>query len=66
MRCGTRASKVTQSNGSYTVELEGGHQVTAEKLLVATGRKPRVEGIGLETVDVTVERRRRASRSTTS
>ena len=54
VRCGTRASKVTQSNGSYTVELEGGHQVTAEKLLVATGRKPRVEGIGLETVDVTV------------
>jgi pyruvate/2-oxoglutarate dehydrogenase complex dihydrolipoamide dehydrogenase (E3) component len=51
VRCGTRASKVTQDDGSYTVELESGDQVTAEKLLVATGRAPRVKDIGLETVD---------------
>jgi pyruvate/2-oxoglutarate dehydrogenase complex dihydrolipoamide dehydrogenase (E3) component len=51
VRCGTRASKVTQSDDSYTVELEDGRSVTAEKLLIATGRKPRVMGIGLETID---------------
>jgi dihydrolipoamide dehydrogenase len=51
VRCGVRASKVSQSNGSYTVELENGQQATGEKLLVATGRSPRVTGIGLETVD---------------
>jgi pyruvate/2-oxoglutarate dehydrogenase complex dihydrolipoamide dehydrogenase (E3) component len=50
VRCGVRASKVTQSDNSYTVELESGDQVTAEKLLVATGRTPRVSGIGLETI----------------
>jgi pyruvate/2-oxoglutarate dehydrogenase complex dihydrolipoamide dehydrogenase (E3) component len=51
VRCGTRASKVTQSDGSYTVDLENGDQVTAEKLLVATGRTPRVTGIGLENIE---------------
>src|SRR4051794_19617669 len=51
VRCGTRASKVTQSDNSYTVDLENGDQVTAEKLLVATGRTPRVTGIGLENVE---------------
>src|SRR5215217_3230334 len=51
VRCGTRANKVTQSDNSYTVELEDGDSVTAEKLLVATGRRPRVAGIGLETID---------------
>jgi pyruvate/2-oxoglutarate dehydrogenase complex dihydrolipoamide dehydrogenase (E3) component len=51
VRCGTRAAKVTQSDNSYTVELESGDQITAEKLLVATGRTPRVTGIGLENID---------------
>jgi pyruvate/2-oxoglutarate dehydrogenase complex dihydrolipoamide dehydrogenase (E3) component len=51
VRCGVRASKVSQSNGSFTVGLDGGEEVTGEKLLVATGRSPRVTGIGLETID---------------
>jgi pyruvate/2-oxoglutarate dehydrogenase complex dihydrolipoamide dehydrogenase (E3) component len=51
VRCGVRASKVSKSNGSFTVELENGQQVSGEKLLVATGRSPRVTDIGLETVD---------------
>ena len=55
VRCGTRASKVTRGDNTYTVELEDGGSVTAEKLLVATGRKPRVDGIGLDTVEVTVD-----------
>ena len=51
VRCGTRAESVSQADGgSYTVTLDDGGQVTAEKLLVATGRAPRVAGIGLESV----------------
>ena len=55
VRCGTRASKVTQTGDGYTVELEDGATVTGEKLLVATGRAPRVQDIGLETVDVSFD-----------
>ena len=51
VRCGTRAESVSQSDeGSYTVELNEGDPVTCEKLLVATGRAPRVTGLGLESV----------------
>jgi pyruvate/2-oxoglutarate dehydrogenase complex dihydrolipoamide dehydrogenase (E3) component len=57
VRCGTRASKVSQGDGSYAVELEDGDSVTAQKLLVATGRKPNVTGIGLETAGVTFDER---------
>ena len=37
-------------DGSHTLELERGSRVTVDKLLVATGRHPAVEGIGLESV----------------
>jgi len=35
------------------LELDDGRQVIGDRLLVATGRRPRVEGIGLEAVGVT-------------
>src|SRR5215211_2819247 len=54
VRCGVRASSVAQSNGSYTIGLESGDQVAGQKLLVATGRRPRVDDIGLESVEVSV------------
>jgi dihydrolipoamide dehydrogenase len=34
------------------LELEDGRELRGDHLLVATGRRPRVEGIGLETVDI--------------
>ena len=37
--------------------LEDGRELRGDRLLVATGRRPRVEGIGLETVGVTVDGR---------
>ncbi|HKG52182.1 MAG TPA: NAD(P)/FAD-dependent oxidoreductase [Actinomycetales bacterium] len=39
-------------DGEYVVELAGGESLRGDKLLVATGRRPRVEGIGLETLGI--------------
>jgi pyruvate/2-oxoglutarate dehydrogenase complex dihydrolipoamide dehydrogenase (E3) component len=49
---GQRASGVSHGDGSYVVHFEDGTTLTGEKLLVATGRRPRVSGIGLEAIGV--------------
>jgi len=36
----------------YVLELDGGRELRGDRLLVATGRRPRVEGVGLETVGI--------------
>jgi pyruvate/2-oxoglutarate dehydrogenase complex dihydrolipoamide dehydrogenase (E3) component len=36
----------------YVLELDDGREVRGDRLLVATGRRPRVQGLGLETVGV--------------
>ncbi|MGE5760615.1 MAG: FAD-dependent oxidoreductase, partial [Gemmatimonadota bacterium] len=36
----------------YLLAFDGGRELRGDRLLVATGRRPRVEGIGLETVGV--------------
>jgi len=46
------AARRDGAGGPVTLELEGGDAVTAEQLLVAVGRKPAVEGLGLEAVGV--------------
>jgi dihydrolipoamide dehydrogenase len=52
---GSGISHIETSNGEeITVVLENGQSVTAGKLLVATGRKPNVEGIGLEHLGIEV------------
>ncbi len=36
----------------YVLEIDGGRELRGDRLLVATGRRPRVRGIGLETVGI--------------
>jgi pyruvate/2-oxoglutarate dehydrogenase complex dihydrolipoamide dehydrogenase (E3) component len=45
-----RAAAARREGTEYVLELEGGEEVRGDRLLVATGRRPRVEGIGLESV----------------
>lgn len=52
LRFGQLASAVTRDRGEYIVEFPDGSDVRGGKLLVATGRRPRVDGIGLETVGI--------------
>ncbi len=49
---GMHAAAARREGEEYVLELEGGAHVRGDRLLVATGRRPRVEGIGLETVGV--------------
>ena len=49
---GRRASSVSQDGGRYVVSFADGATLRAERLLVATGRQPRVEGLGLENVGI--------------
>ena len=49
---GTHATAARREGEEYVLELGEGTAVRGDRLLVATGRRPRVEGIGLETVGV--------------
>jgi dihydrolipoamide dehydrogenase len=52
LHLGRRAAHVARDGASYRVSFEDGEELAGERLLVATGRRPRVEGIGLENVGV--------------
>ncbi|MET7278933.1 NAD(P)/FAD-dependent oxidoreductase [Kribbella sp. NPDC005582] len=52
VRVGTGAEHVRLADSSYVVDLSDGTDVRGDRLLVATGRRPRVDGIGLETVGI--------------
>ena len=49
---GVHASGARRDDGDYVLEFDGGHELRGDRLLVATGRRPRVDGIGLETVGI--------------
>jgi pyruvate/2-oxoglutarate dehydrogenase complex dihydrolipoamide dehydrogenase (E3) component len=49
---GRRTTRARRDGDAYVLELDDGSEARGDKLLVATGRRPRVQGIGLETVDV--------------
>jgi dihydrolipoamide dehydrogenase len=49
---GVGASRVRRNGAEVVVDLDDGRTLHGDRLLVATGRRPRVEGLGLETVGV--------------
>jgi len=50
---GAHASGAHRDGDDYVLELDDGDQVRGDRILVATGRRPRVADIGLETVGIT-------------
>ena len=57
LRLGAKATRVEGAGSNFRLDLEGETPVEAELLLVATGRKPRVDGFGLEQLDVSIEKK---------
>src|SRR5262249_22180613 len=49
---GQHATGARRDGDEFVLEFDGGHELRGDRLLVATGRRPRVEGIGLETVGI--------------
>jgi dihydrolipoamide dehydrogenase len=49
---GVHATAARREGEHYVLELDDGRQLIGDRLLVATGRRPRVAGLGLETVGV--------------
>ncbi|HET6871291.1 MAG TPA: NAD(P)/FAD-dependent oxidoreductase [Solirubrobacteraceae bacterium] len=54
---GIHATAASRDGDDFVLELEDGRKLRGDHLLVATGRRPRVEGIGLETVGITADGR---------
>ncbi|MFC4607263.1 FAD-dependent oxidoreductase [Streptomyces maoxianensis] len=54
---GVQATAARRDGEAFVLGLEDGRELRGDRLLVATGRRPRVEGIGLETVGVTADGR---------
>jgi pyruvate/2-oxoglutarate dehydrogenase complex dihydrolipoamide dehydrogenase (E3) component len=48
------AAAARREGEEYILELDDGNKLSGDRLLVATGRRPRIENLGLETVGVEV------------
>ncbi len=51
-RTGTRAVRAERINGGAALELEDGTRVEGDRLLVAVGRRPLTDDLGLETIGI--------------
>src|SRR5437763_2108781 len=54
---GRRAASVAREDSRYLVAFEDGSTLEGQRLLVATGRRPRLEGLGLENVGIEADGR---------
>jgi len=52
---GVSATAAQRDGDDYVLTFDDGRELRGDRLLVATGRRPRVEGIGLETVGIAVD-----------
>ncbi len=52
LHLGAQATAARRDGEDYVLELDGGHELRGDRLLVATGRRPRIDGLGLEAVGV--------------
>ncbi len=53
LQLGVHATAAKRRGGDYVLELDNGRELQGDHLLIATGRRPRTTGLGLETVGVT-------------
>jgi pyruvate/2-oxoglutarate dehydrogenase complex dihydrolipoamide dehydrogenase (E3) component len=54
---GVRVTTARREGEDYILELDDGRELRGDRLLVATGRSPRVDGIGLESVGIEADPR---------
>jgi pyruvate/2-oxoglutarate dehydrogenase complex dihydrolipoamide dehydrogenase (E3) component len=54
---GAHATAARRDGEDYVLAFDNGRELRGDRLLVATGRRPRVEGLGLETVGVNADSR---------
>jgi pyruvate/2-oxoglutarate dehydrogenase complex dihydrolipoamide dehydrogenase (E3) component len=52
LRLGEFASSAVRDGDEFVLSFDRGDELRAEKLLVATGRKPRVDGLGIEALGI--------------
>lgn len=55
LRTGVKVIAVRSGDDGFEIELSDGSQVSAERLLVATGRRANAEGLGIESAGAVVE-----------
>jgi dihydrolipoamide dehydrogenase len=55
LELGVHATAARREAEQYILELDNGRAASGDRLLVATGRRPRVEGLGLESVGIEVD-----------
>jgi len=59
IRTGVRVTAAYSKDGQGIVEYEGGEPLVADRVLLATGRVPNTDGLGLENVGLTTDERGR-------
>jgi pyruvate/2-oxoglutarate dehydrogenase complex dihydrolipoamide dehydrogenase (E3) component len=55
LRINTSATAARRDGSDYVLEVDDGDELRGDRLLVATGRRPRVHDLGLETVGVAAD-----------